>query len=66
MNVKSLVSIDIAKGDRKYSFHMEVGSPFGEAYDAAFDVLQHIVSLSKQAADSAQQITKKDDDIKIN
>lgn len=65
MNIKSVVSIEITKDDRKYSFNMEVGSPFGEAYDAAFDVLQHIVNLSKQAADSALQVTAKDSE-KIN
>lgn len=55
MAIKSSLSIEITKGDRVFSFVMPIGAPYGEAYDAAFEVLQQIVELSKQAADQAKQ-----------
>ena len=35
---------------------MPLGAPFGKAYDAAYEVLQHIVDLSKKAAEQAKQL----------
>lgn len=55
MNVKSSLIIEITKDDRVFSFAIPHGAPFGQAYDAAHEVLQHIVELSKKAADAAAQ-----------
>jgi hypothetical protein len=54
MNVKTSISIEITKDERVYSFVMPAGAPFGQAYDAAFEILQQIVEFSKKAADSAK------------
>ena len=55
MDIRSHVVIEIKKEDHTFSFHMPLGAPFGKAYDAAYEVLQHIVDLSKKAADQAKQ-----------
>lgn len=55
MNVKTIITIEITKNDRVFSFNMPVGAPFGEAYDACYETLQHIVEFSKKAAEQAKQ-----------
>lgn len=55
MNVKNVVVIEIEKGDFVFSFSMPVGAPFGQAYDAAFEVLQQILEFSQKAADQVRQ-----------
>jgi len=51
---KAVVNLEIKKGERTYVFTMPIGSPFGEAYDAAFNVLNEILEMSKKAADQAK------------
>jgi hypothetical protein len=45
----------VEKGDKKYTFTMPHGAPFGEAYDACFEVLREVVEMSKVAADQAKR-----------
>ena len=54
MTIKSYVAIEVVKGERTFSFQMPNGSPYGEAYDAAYEVLNNIIELAKQAADTAK------------
>ena len=55
MNLKSAVIIEVEKNERKYSFSMPVGAPYGECYDAAFEVLKSVVELSTQALNNLEQ-----------
>lgn len=55
MDIHSEVVVVIQKGEHAFRFAMPLGAPFGKAYDAAYEVLQHIVELSKKAADQAKQ-----------
>jgi hypothetical protein len=55
MPIETQVIINVKKGERNYTFTMPSGAPFGEAYDSAFEVLQEIVTFSKQAAENAQR-----------
>ena len=55
MDLRSYVSIEVKKNDRVYSYLMPVGAPFGEAYDAAFEVLQSVLDMAKK---SSEQINK--------
>lgn len=61
MDIKTSVILEVEKDGHVFSLSMPSGAPFGKAYDAAFDFLQKIIELSKQAADQAQQ--KKDDSV---
>jgi len=58
--IKPFLGINIEKNGRKYVFSMEVGSPIGEAYDAAYMVLSELLEMSKKATENANP--KKDDD----
>jgi hypothetical protein len=55
MPIESQIIINVKKGERNYTFMMPSGAPFGEAYDSAFEVLQEIVTFSRQAADNAKR-----------
>jgi len=52
---KAALTISITKNDRRYIFLMDVGSPIGEAYDAAHEILQEIIEISKKAAEEAKR-----------
>jgi len=54
-DLKTMVYIEVKKNDRTYVFSLPFGCPLGEAYDAAHEVLQSILDMSKQAADNAKQ-----------
>jgi hypothetical protein len=54
MELKSVVVIETKKNDRIFQFSMPVGAPFGECYDACFEVLNKVVELSKEAAEAAK------------
>jgi hypothetical protein len=54
MTIKSFVTIEVVKNDHTFVFQLPVGAPYGEAYDAAYEVLQNIVELAKNAAEAAK------------
>jgi len=54
MEIKSYIDLEITKNERVYHFYMPVGSPFGEAYDVAFEALGRITEMAKQAAEAAK------------
>lgn len=51
MDIRALISIEIKKNDRTYVFNMPVGAPYGEAYDAAYEVTSKILQLAAEAAE---------------
>jgi hypothetical protein len=55
------IEIIINRGDRTYKFMVPEGSPIGETYDAAFDVLQYIIKVSQEAAEKAKPIEMTDE-----
>jgi hypothetical protein len=65
MDVKTFVTIEIRKNDRVFSFNMPAGSPFGEAYDACYETLGHIIEFSQKAAEQARQAQTEDGESKI-
>jgi len=52
---KATVKIEVKKGDHTYEFIMPVGSPFGEAYDSAFEILQEISTMAKDAVSKVKR-----------
>lgn len=59
MAIKTSISIEIEKNGHIFSFTMPSGAPFGEAYDAGYEVLQQIVEFSKKVADDAKRVEEK-------
>ncbi len=52
METKTQVIIEVKKGDNTFSYHMPAGSPFGQAYDAAFEILQKLIEYSQKATET--------------
>lgn len=48
MDVKQVIVIAVEKNEHRYEFLMPAGRPLGECYDAAFQVLEKLLELSKQ------------------
>jgi hypothetical protein len=62
MELKTHIHFEVEKTDRTYTFSMPVGGTLGEAYDAVYEVLEKILSLSREAADKVKQVEKVDVD----
>jgi hypothetical protein len=58
MNQKGYLHLEVTKGERNYAFTLPIGAPFGEAYDAAFSVLQEILKMAQEASEKASPVTK--------
>lgn len=53
MEMKNCIEFVVTKGERTYTFHMPTGAPFGELYDAAFEMLNEVLRLAQEAAQKA-------------
>lgn len=53
MEMKNCIEFVVTKGERAYTFHMPTGAPFGELYDAAFEMLNEVLRLAQEAAQKA-------------
>lgn len=60
MNQRALVEMEIVKGERKYSFLIPLGAPYGEVYDACHEIMMKITDLAKEAAEKAKQTAPSD------
>jgi len=47
MTVKSLLCIEVVKGERTYQFYIPAGAPYGETYDALFTCLENVSEMQK-------------------
>jgi hypothetical protein len=54
MDMKNHIEFEIVKNERTYRFCMPAGAPFGEIYDAAFEVLTEVTRLAQDAAEKAK------------
>jgi predicted adenine nucleotide alpha hydrolase (AANH) superfamily ATPase len=61
MDQRAMVRLEVKKEERTYCFDMPIGAPFGEAYDAAFEVLSTILKMSEEAVAKAEQKKEKED-----
>jgi coenzyme F420-reducing hydrogenase alpha subunit len=52
MEIKEFVSVECKKEKFTYQFIIPVGATLGEAYDACFECLTHIVELQKKASEN--------------
>lgn len=55
MEMKQYITIEVAKGDFKFAFQMPNGATWGNAIDAAFEVLQKLNELSQQSIQAMKQ-----------
>lgn len=53
MEMKNCVEFVVKKNEREYVFHLPQGAPFGEIYDATFEILNEVIRLAQEAAQKA-------------
>lgn len=54
MNLRSAIIIEVVKNERTYQLTLPVGAPYGEAYDATFEILGKILELAQAATEQAK------------
>jgi hypothetical protein len=52
MELKQYITIEVKKSDSNFAFQMPNGSTYGNAIDAAYDILQKLHELSQQSSQS--------------
>lgn len=52
MDITQHISLQVNKGDFEFTFHMPNGATWGNAIDAAFEVLQKLNDLSKKSVEA--------------
>lgn len=55
MDIKSFIVLSKEINGNKYTFHMPVGVPYGEAHDAAFSMVEDILELSQKAVEKIKK-----------
>lgn len=50
MEIKQYIAIEVKKDESIFSFQMQNGSTYGNAIDAAYDILQKLHELSQNSA----------------
>lgn len=56
METKQYITLEVSKNDFNFSFQMPQGASWGNAIDAAFDVLQKLNELSQQSVQSMKPV----------
>lgn len=59
MDKKSVITLEVKKGDNDYILLMPFGARNGECFDALTDMLQHIVDESNKVAQNVKEISEK-------
>lgn len=59
LTMKSLVSFEVTREDRTYSFTMPAGAKAGEAYDVLMEFLQKVVQMSHESVKAMERSTDK-------
>jgi len=55
MSLKSVIIVEVEKGDNKYVLHMPAGVPWQECYDASVEITKEIVDFSKKMEEQQQE-----------
>ena len=52
---KAVHVMSVKKEDREYEFTMPMNAPLGECYDACFEMMSQVVTMSQEAAKRAER-----------
>ena len=55
MELKSFISLEVTKDKNIYAFHLPTGATYGEAYDAAFEVLNKLMEMQQESLKKSQE-----------
>lgn len=54
MEIKQLICVSSTKGQQVFSLHIPVGTTWGNAVDAASEILAEVCNMAKQSMDQAK------------
>jgi len=54
MDINNTIEFQIIKNGRTYRLTLPSGSPFGEMYDVAYEILGEVVKFAQEAAQKAK------------
>lgn len=54
MEIKQYIVITTTKGDANFSFHIPVGTTWGNAVDAAYEILSEVGNMAKQSMEQSK------------
>lgn len=55
MELNTILEVKVEKNDRVYRFSLPAGAPFGESYDAVFEMLNKIREMANEALEKARR-----------
>ena len=58
MVTRQNISVTINKGEHEFTFHMPVGTSWGNAVDAAWEIANHVGDLARQSKNSVKPATE--------
>ena len=56
MEARQLISVSVTKGDQVFTFHIPVGTTWGNAVDAAYEILQEVGNMAKKSMEQAKSV----------
>ena len=57
VTTQQTITITITKGEHDFTLHMPVGTSWGNAVDAAWDIAQHVSDMARQSMDASKPVT---------
>lgn len=63
LTMKSLVSFEVKREDRVYSFIMSTGAPAGEVYDVLMECIKKVVQVSNENVQAMERKTENSKEI---
>lgn len=66
METKQYVHLEVTKGDHTFTFKMPLGSTWGQAVDAAFEIATHVSRLATDVIERSIPVAKESDNATIN
>ena len=58
MTTKQTITVIASKGDQEFTFHMPVGTSWGNAVDAAWDIAQHVSDMARQSMQASKPVNE--------
>jgi hypothetical protein len=55
MDIRNTLTLEVTKEKNTYSFNLPTGATYGEAYDAAFEVLNKLIEMQQEALKKSQE-----------
>lgn len=62
MEISSTIHMEVKKDERVYSLCIPAGAPYGELYDAVYEMLQETSKMATEAVKKAERVQHVEED----